>query len=157
MDRNYLFAALLQALGAGRSLRGNVDRNMENNISERIKKGRSLRGNVDRNTDDVCAPLVLWVVPYVGTWIEMTATCLVSAGLIRRSLRGNVDRNVCGIISLRFGDSRSLRGNVDRNLIYAGADGLDVGRSLRGNVDRNHTSVHQSWDRLQSFPTWERG
>ena len=33
--------------------------------------GRSLRGNVDRNVDKPSAEQYLTVVPYVGTWIEI--------------------------------------------------------------------------------------
>ena len=55
----------------GRSLRGNVDRNIENRLLTDIREGRSLRGNVDRN------------------YIISIHKC----GINRRSLRGNVDRN----------------------------------------------------------------
>ena len=57
----------------GRSLRGNVDRNNLNSITEDIDmSGRSLRGNVDRNDeDDEISEAIEEVVPYVGTWIEM--------------------------------------------------------------------------------------
>ena len=55
-----------------RSLRGNVDRNSEEELKQLRSDGRSLRGNVDRNqfsisgsTENHC------VVPYVGTWIEI--------------------------------------------------------------------------------------
>ena len=34
--------------------------------------GRSLRGNVDRNRILNNLLNINWVVPYVGTWIEMT-------------------------------------------------------------------------------------
>ena len=57
----------------GRSLRGNVDRNMESVM--RVKgeiDGRSLRGNVDRNTlGNNQQSSAYGVVPYVGTWIEI--------------------------------------------------------------------------------------
>ena len=35
--------------GPGRSLRGNVDRNIVGELNEALGTGRSLRGNVDRN------------------------------------------------------------------------------------------------------------
>ena len=71
-----------------------MDRN--SNIGEQpiFNRGRSLRGNVDRNiflfdiiTSKGC------VVPYVGTWIEMTLRQKHWSILNSRSLRGNVDRN----------------------------------------------------------------
>mgnify|MGYP005761234151 CR=1 FL=1 len=37
----------------GRSLRGNVDRNATQRLYEKDARGRSLRGNVDRNVLDV--------------------------------------------------------------------------------------------------------
>ena len=55
---------------------------------------RSLRGNVDRNckqTDAVSGFRI--VVPYVGTWIEMSQEWIEEDKSIGRSLRGNVDRN----------------------------------------------------------------
>ena len=55
------------------------------------------------------------VVPYVGTWIEIS---LARSGADRdqgRSLRGNVDRNPWAMPSLHGATGRSLRGNVDRN------------------------------------------
>ena len=33
------------------------------------------------------------VVPYVGTWIEISTTSSVASSPVSRSLRGNVDRN----------------------------------------------------------------
>ena len=100
-----------------RSLRGNVDRN--SNIGEQpiFNRGRSLRGNVDRNiflfdiiTSKGC------VVPYVGTLIEIRTCSAVWRREVRRSLRGNVDRNQLLANGSENGAySRSLRGNVDRN------------------------------------------
>ena len=94
MDRNPPGTGILLP-EAGRSLRGNVDRNV--NIRNRVicSFGRSLRGNVDRNTNTRGAIKFLTssrslrgnvdrnnnsvnpkkktkkVVPYVGTWIEI--------------------------------------------------------------------------------------
>ena len=59
----------------GRSLRGNVDRNLQIEMCIAIAEGRSLRGNVDRNFRSIGAQ----VMPNG-----------------RRSLRGNVDRNGIG-------------------------------------------------------------
>ena len=57
----------------GRSLRGNVDRNIRSfGTQEFADKSRSLRGNVDRNN----LPVTMWL-----------------GGRLCRSLRGNVDRN----------------------------------------------------------------
>ena len=54
---------------------------------------RSLRGNVDRNWKRLRKNTDQKVVPYVGTWIEMSL--IGWSGIIgrSRSLRGNVDRN----------------------------------------------------------------
>ena len=80
------------------------------------------------------------VVPYVGTWIEITRICWQRQISQSRSLRGNVDRNTSWIgqkwqeftvvpyvgtwieMSSRMKwvhmiDGRSLRGNVDRNYL----------------------------------------
>ena len=57
---------------AGRSLRGNVDRNVVTSAGTGIGSCRSLRGNVDRNVSwMIDKPSAEQVVPYVGTWIEM--------------------------------------------------------------------------------------
>ena len=82
---------------------------------------RSLRGNVDRNTTikfrldtepEVVPYVGTWieitklychkpryrVVPYVGTWIEMKVLQESDERYKSRSLRGNVDRNNgCGL------------------------------------------------------------
>ena len=56
-----------------RSLRGNVDRNISTAVTVLSFSGRSLRGNVDRNMFNVSFPeSATQVVPYVGTWIEMS-------------------------------------------------------------------------------------
>ena len=70
---------------------------------------------MDRNVAAAVACLWAYVVPYVGTWIEILAV---------------YDYNISG-------PSRSLRGNVDRNIEDVVVDGELRGRSLRGNVDRN--------------------
>ena len=54
---------------------------------------RSLRGNVDRNRLFVRSKAFIYVVPYVGTWIEMMSPAHTPGRCRRRSLRGNVDRN----------------------------------------------------------------
>ena len=54
-----------------RSLRGNVDRNCEVIQPIRDVHGRSLRGNVDRNDCVGTSAAANYVVPYVGTWIEI--------------------------------------------------------------------------------------
>ena len=76
-----------------RSLRGNVDRNIDAAFLVPVHCGRSLRGNVDRN-------------------INITTEGFVNDG---RSLRGNVDRNGFVVPNKMDIASRSLRGNVDRN------------------------------------------
>ena len=54
-------------ISAGRSLRGNVDRNLVRSASLYPFPSRSLRGNVDRNDLDVETDMyVEIVVPYVG-------------------------------------------------------------------------------------------
>ena len=65
--------AVVKAKGEiGRSLRGNVDRNL---MASGIVQGgtcRSLRGNVDRNGLHLTSlKRLARVVPYVGTWIEI--------------------------------------------------------------------------------------
>ena len=60
------------AIFPGRSLRGNVDRNMRGEYMNATKIRRSLRGNVDRNDSKVRhKQAITGVVPYVGTWIEI--------------------------------------------------------------------------------------
>ena len=56
----------------GRSLRGNVDRNDTDDDNKLYRFGRSLRGNVDRNRQYMPLSFKYFVVPYVGTWIEMS-------------------------------------------------------------------------------------
>ena len=135
-----------------------MDRN--SNIGEQpiFNRGRSLRGNVDRNiflfdiiTSKGC------VVPYVGTWIEMTLRQKHWSILNSRSLRGNVDRNTYKSNVATTLIRRSLRGNVDRNLILTPFNTNLGCRSLRGNVDRNASMTDDMRGRIQSFPTWERG
>ena len=66
------FARFVQVEAACRSLRGNVDRNVDFLHGILSFTGRSLRGNVDRNLlQSRSEPLNSSVVPYVGTWIEM--------------------------------------------------------------------------------------
>ena len=55
-----------------RSLRGNVDRNASVMLPVKLSYGRSLRGNVDRNSDLEIKEDESYVVPYVGTWIEIS-------------------------------------------------------------------------------------
>ena len=57
------------------------------------KRGRSLRGNVDRNLPKVKLTFDVFVVPYVGTWIEIFVRTWIEMNGGCRSLRGNVDRN----------------------------------------------------------------
>ena len=54
---------------------------------------RSLRGNVDRNEEDENHNKTKLVVPYVGTWIEIRNVIELHKDRTCRSLRGNVDRN----------------------------------------------------------------
>ena len=84
--------------------------------------GRSLRGNVDRNKQPANCHYKMGVVPYVGTWIEMSFRRAYEMNFQCRSLRGNVDRNKCGITEAEFWEGRSLRGNVDRNLYVKGSE-----------------------------------
>ena len=58
---------------------------------------RSLRGNVDRNFNAVMRLGQFLVVPYVGTWIEISGFAFHGSRVPSRSLRGNVDRNGGGI------------------------------------------------------------
>ena len=70
-------------------------------------RGRSLRGNVDRNIRylTACASARV-VVPYVGTWIEISGQSTKGGALLGRSLRGNVDRNrIVAVVHLPFGGS----------------------------------------------------
>ena len=84
---------------------------------------------------------IISVVPYVGTWIEIGDELYAQVEAKRRSLRGNVDRNLIKKNNSDTQISRSLRGNVDRNdTVYVGA-GTIRSRSLRGNVDRNLSSI----------------
>ena len=85
--------------GPGRSLRGNVDRNIVGELNEALGTGRSLRGNVDRNAMLNSSRTARGVVPYVGTWIEICQLRSFSASVICRSLRGNVDRNLERLLS----------------------------------------------------------
>ncbi len=55
------------------------------------------------------------VVPYVGTWIEISIFRNRSRSSKSRSLRGNVDRNRKLLRTYSSSSRRSLRGNVDRN------------------------------------------
>ena len=57
-----------------------------------------------------------YVVPYVGTWIEISIGMKPLFGYRCRSLRGNVDRNNLYTSETISKTCRSLRGNVDRNL-----------------------------------------
>ena len=65
----------------------------------------------------VCPGHLTPVVPYVGTWIEISIMRIFSALVLSRSLRGNVDRNDPIALLLGVSLCRSLRGNVDRNPI----------------------------------------
>ena len=143
----------------GRSLRGNVDRNIMSYTKDDAFTRRSLRGNVDRNFLGIDGKVRSrhHVVPYVGTWIEMMILHHQIFVMFGRSLRGNVDRNVVLKAQLRYDYSRSLRGNVDRNLFRAGFFQSLDGRSLRGNVDRNAFPPQMRYRVAMSFPTWERG
>ena len=78
---------------------------------------RSLRGNVDRNLNHLGKPVhILRVVPYVGTWIEIMrwmttqwrryVVPYVGTWIEIESAKKRSERMTC----------RSLRGNVDRNL-----------------------------------------
>ena len=82
------------------------------------------------------------VVPYVGTWIEILPWLPPAKWTRCRSLRGNVDRNRDVKFLEDSEGCRSLRGNVDRNIATsAQVLRLSNRRSLRGNVDRNLDSL----------------
>ena len=49
---------------------------------------------MDRNIEELALNLPKFVVPYVGTWIEIIGSGTVVIRYRSRSLRGNVDRNV---------------------------------------------------------------
>ena len=71
MDRN-INSNLAKTQMYSRSLRGNVDRNFRDDDIHIDIMRRSLRGNVDRNGKRVPKDMEDWVVPYVGTWIEIS-------------------------------------------------------------------------------------
>ena len=71
MDRNSAILCIVEQ-EFGRSLRGNVDRNPDLPGMVVSVVRRSLRGNVDRNDISPCLMPIVGVVPYVGTWIEMS-------------------------------------------------------------------------------------
>ena len=87
------------------------------------------------------------VVPYVGTWIEITAVTTLFFWASRRSLRGNVDRNIPYVgtwIEIRKGSTLMITAWVVPYVgtwieIYRGKylHAKCYSRSLRGNVDRN--------------------
>ena len=70
VDRNISIVTELSVVSC-RSLRGNVDRNLIDTNIGKESWSRSLRGNVDRNRLSVKKRIKCRVVPYVGTWIEM--------------------------------------------------------------------------------------
>ena len=90
---------------------------------------------MDRNLPKVKLTFDVFVVPYVGTWIEIFVRTWIEMNGGCRSLRGNVDRNAAALLMKKDEFRRSLRGNVDRNSLQ---------RLL----------LLQA---LSSFPTWERG
>ena len=49
-----------------------MDRNDCNTGARFLARCRSLRGNVDRNRSDTTLTTKIRVVPYVGTWIEIS-------------------------------------------------------------------------------------
>ena len=115
VDRNALRPLILSA-NSCRSLRGNVDRNRTEEEHHSGFQGRSLRGNVDRNVSVLGHAFTSTsVVPYVGTWIEISNSKLPPPCFCGRSLRGNVDRNYRHCSDKCNRNGRSLRGNVDRN------------------------------------------
>ena len=75
------------------------------------------------------------VVPYVGTWIEISITSSWSSSL-----------SVVPYVGTWIEISIMLM-----TLLYI------KGRSLRGNVDRNVGAVIAILTMVLSFPTWERG
>ena len=103
----------------GRSLRGNVDRNLIVQSGLLTLSCRSLRGNVDRNIHAQQVWLNTLVVPYVGTWIEI--------------LSDNVESDI--IIVVPYVGTWIEMGNIRSQGPPA------PGRSLRGNVDRNRNST----------------
>ena len=120
--------------------------------------GRSLRGNVDRNTSStryVCTPR--YVVPYVGTWIEM---------------RCHPDCKSDGLVVPYVGTwieifAPGRRTKLDRVVPYVGTwieIFLCCFRGARAPVvPYVGTWIEMSYERNielnnpMSFPTWERG
>ena len=78
---------------------------------------------------------IRYVVPYVGTWIE----------IYEKDARGGT-RYVVPYV----GTWIEMPENVSD-------ERETVGRSLRGNVDRNHLTGSRLGVGFWSFPTWERG
>ena len=80
---------------------------------------------------------VVFVVPYVGTWIEISfgrRTSITKKVVPYVGTWIEISRNA---LYMRKFPSRSLRGNVDRNNRVGFSAKRELGRSLRGNVDRN--------------------
>ena len=170
MDKRYL----------GRSLRGNVDRNVIAQILLDEPIRRSLRGNVDRNFERAIHVLhVEYVVPYVGTWIEIcykgkSVFCYIVVPyvgtwieMLHQTVRSCLHRVVPYVGTWIEIFHQCLPVYFSLVVPYVGtwiemypaspAWFRRSCRSLRGNVDRNifrkTLTLQMSW----SFPTWERG
>ena len=149
-------------------------------LLDQLVDGRSQRGNVDRNILGGNYGTDYYVVPYVGTWIEIWNYMNKYKEAYSRSLRGNVDRNSSQRIYDDAGLCRSLRGNVDRNtrtglhrgsvtivVPYVGTwiemrMSTDPPRRSRvvpyvGTWIEIYSSVRWYSSAILSFPTWERG
>ena len=77
----------------------------------------------------------LRVVPYVGTWIEISMCCEGKLKEIGRSLRGNVDRN---------NEYHQYENYANVVVPYVGT-WIEIFAAARSAAARS------------SFPTWERG
>ena len=120
--------------------------------------GRSLRGNVDRNLlVRIAVDGGKAVVPYVGTWIEIRNARPLMMKRLRRSLRGNVDRNdlfhairmhaaiVVPYVGTWIEMIRRFPSHLTGTVVPYVGTWIEIFRPLRA------PPAHRS------FPTWERG
>ena len=86
-------------------------------------------------TKSVILLMMILVVPYVGTWIEMSM----------------FDRIISESYVVPYVGTWIEMLEVIKNMSH------HLGRSLRGNVDRNLLLLLLFPIKNKSFPTWERG
>ena len=126
-------------------------------VPERTPACRSPRGNVNWNQTLLSIQSLRYVVPHVGTWIEMSSGLPPMVTQFRRSPRGNVNWNVKWLTA--DGHAVPSFPTWERELKSVSAATVKINKTVVPHVGTWIEIIVATWlppDCPLSFPTWER-